>query len=614
MRIFDRIFPKAENFRDFSPPEGELPRAAGPFIWVFVKALRWSIAFAIATHTISVICMSVEPWFFGRIVDALTHADRERAWHAALPFVVAYIVICLACSKVLSKLSQMADGRYLPVLIMIVRRRLAAYLFSHSYRYFQDDFAGRLAGKVIEMPQAVHDTVSNTIGQLLWFLINGVTSILLFSVLGWQFALAGVMFFVANTLLYRWGIPIISRYAGDTAAKNQVMRGRYLDSITNILLVKLFSRERHEDDLFSGAMIVSGVARQVELRRGGWIWTGQEIVNVTFQITVLLLCIGGYRSGALSLGQVAMALSLCLSLVMNIWWLLMTMTSYFTNIATINEALATIVVPAEVQDAPHPLSFAPAAHDVMFDNVTFAYPGRPVFDGFTLTIPQGQRVGLVGPSGAGKSTLVQLVLRLFDVQDGAIRIGGQDIRAVSQSDLRHAIAVIPQATDLMHRSIRDNIAYGDPGASEEQVVAAARKAFIHDTILGLADSHGNTGYDALVGERGVKLSGGQRQRIAIARAFLKNAPILILDEATSALDSESERLIQESLAELFKGRTVIVIAHRLSTIAHLDRIVVLENGAIVEDAPHARLIEAGGLYARLWQLQSAGFIGETPGT
>jgi ATP-binding cassette subfamily B multidrug efflux pump len=231
-----------------------------------------------------------------------------------------------------------------------------------------------------------------------------------------------------------------------------------------------------------------------------------------------------------------------------------------------------------------------------------------VFVQFSLVIPQGQRIGLVGPSGAGKSTLVQLVLRLFDVQAGAISIGGQDIRDVAQHDLRKAIAVIPQSTDLMHRSIRDNIAYGNLEASNDQIIDAAKKAFIHDTILGLKDSHGNTGYDALVGERGVKLSGGQRQRIAIARAFLKNAPIILLDEATSALDSESEKLIQESLVELFKNRTVIVIAHRLSTISHLDRIVVLDQGRIVEDGPHADLVQAGALYARLWQLQSEGFI------
>ena len=609
MKLADRIFPKARDFQNFAPPEGELPNRAFPFIWIFVKALRWSLGFALITFVIGVACTSSEPWFFGRLVDAFAHTDRAHTWTTVLPIIVGYIGITQIVGRGLSRISAKADSFYRPILAMLVRRRLASYLFSHSYRYFQDDFSGRLAGKVVEMPQAVQDAVGDITGNFIWYAINGIISILLFATVGWQFSIACILFFIGSGLIGKWRLPILSEFAEKAAAKNQLMRGKYIDAIGNILIVKVFGRERHEEQLFSTAMIHAGAARQTEQRQGNFLWTAQEIVSAIFQSGILLMSIKGYRDGVLSPGQVATALALGLSLALNIAYLLLSSTRYFSNIATINEALATIVVPSEVQDIVKQTSFSPPYHSLKFDHVTFGYPGRSIFTDFSLSIPHGQRVGLVGPSGAGKSTLVQLVLRLFDVQEGAISIGGQNIAQVAQNDLRSAIAMIPQATDLMHRSIRDNIAYGNLDASEEQIIEAAKRAYIHDTILGLRDSHGNSGFDAMVGERGVKLSGGQRQRIAIARAFLKNAPILILDEATSALDSESERLIQQSLNELFEGRTVLAIAHRLSTIAHLDRIVVLEDGRIVEDGPHAELVNAGGLYARLWQLQSEGFIG-----
>ncbi len=608
MRLRDRIFPKARDFDRFAPLGGELPKKAFPFIWIFVKSLRWSIGVGVAGSVVLSLAWALEPYFFGRIVDALNKGDRDIALRAVLRISVAYIVTCLLLGKFAAYAGNQAQARFRPILKMLVRRRLANYLYSHSYGYFQNDFAGRLAGKVIEMPQAVHDVLTTTTGSLLYALLTGVTSVALFAGIGWAFALTGTLYFASNLALYRWRIPKVSTRASQAAAAQHMMRGRYMDSVTNILVVKLFARERHEDRLFSAAMVDAGHSEQVEILEGNILWTAQDAINALFQIAILALCVGGYRSGQLSTGQIATALALSLSIVFNIWWLLMAMTTYFSNVATIEDALATIIVPAEVQDATASRSL-PGPSNVMLHDITFSYPGQPVFNGFSLDIPQGQRVGLVGPSGAGKSTLVQLLLRLFDVQQGAIRIGGQDIREVAQADLRTGIAMIPQATDLMHRSIRDNIAYGRLDATEEEIVAAAKRAFIHDTILGLKDSHGNTGYDSLVGERGVKLSGGQRQRIAIARAFLKNAPILILDEATSALDSESERLIQESLDELFEGRTVIAIAHRLSTISHLDRIVVMENGRVAEDGPHAALVDAGGLYARLWRLQSAGFIG-----
>ena len=610
MRLADLIFPKAKDFAAFAPPEGALPTKALPFIWVFVRALRWSMVCICICFALNTIGGALAPYFLGRIVDRLVSADRAHLWSALWPIVLAYVLVCHVMAKGTIWFGWRVVIYMRPMLTLIVRRRLASYLFSHSYRFFQDDFAGRLAGKVVEMPSKVTQIVSDTTGTVLQIFVEAVVTLGLFGSMDWRFAVAELVYFAVNAACYRTLIPELERRSEIKSAAQNAMRGTYLDSISNILLVKLFGRERHEDNLFSASMVTASRAEERENSTGTWLWGLQELINAVFQIAILVIATAEYASGRLSAGEVATALTLALTVCMNIYWLLMMATGYFSNIAIVQEALGTIITPAEVLDVPSPAALSSESGNVQCDGITFAYPGQIVFSDFTLDIPQGQRVGLVGPSGAGKSTLVQLVLRLFDVQAGAIRIGGQDIREVAQGDLRRSIAMIPQATDLMHRSIRDNIAYGDLDASEERIVDAAKKAFIHDTILGLRDSHGNTGYDSLVGERGVKLSGGQRQRIAIARAFLKNAPILILDEATSALDSESERLIQQSLDELFKGRTVIAIAHRLSTIAHLDRIVVMENGRIVDDGPHASLVNAGGLYARLWQLQSAGFIGD----
>ena len=609
MNLADRIFPKAKDFQSFAPPEGELPRKAFPFIWIFVKALRWPAVTITLVYAIGSACFMFEPYFIGYMVEAITTAPADQVWHASIKLLMLYIVVCQILARICYAAGLRSMLHFLSVLTVSVRRRLAQYLFTHSYRFFQDDYAGRLAGKVVEMPQATNEVVETLLDSCVYGIANFAASTFIFANIKWYFGFSVVLLYLATATLCWICIPKISVKAELSSSAVQRMRGRYIDSITNVLLVKLFAREAHEDRLFSSAIVDASAASQSQGHSELYLWNGQHVINGIFQVTVTVLALCLYRRGEISLGSVATVLTLAAALVSTLWWMLRAAMTLFTKFATINEALKTIIVPTEVRDIVEPKALPLPRADIAFDHVTFAYTGRPIFADFTLDIPQGQRVGLVGPSGAGKSTLVQLVLRLFDVENGAIKIGGQDIAHVAQNDLRGAIAMIPQATDLMHRSIRDNIAYGNLDASEEQIVEAAKRAYIHDTITGLKDSHGNSGYDALVGERGVKLSGGQRQRIAIARAFLKNAPILILDEATSALDSESERLIQVSLNELFQGRTVLAIAHRLSTIAHLDRIVVLDEGRIVEDGPHAALVNAGGLYARLWQLQSEGFIG-----
>jgi ATP-binding cassette subfamily B multidrug efflux pump len=322
------------------------------------------------------------------------------------------------------------------------------------------------------------------------------------------------------------------------------MRGRFIDSVSNILLVKLFSRQKFEDNYFTDTLIHAGTAEQGREREFVKLWRLQHFNNVFFQTGIVIICAWGYYKGDIGIGAIATALPLTTMIAANLWWLLMTMTMFFGRFATIQDALDTIIQKQEVTDAKGAKALKLKSTDIVVDNATFSYPGHDVLENFSLTIPANQRVGLVGPSGAGKSTLVQIILRLFDIQNGSIKIGGEDISKVTQESLRQSISVIPQATDLMHRSVLENIRYGKPEASLEEVMEAAKKAHIHDVIMGLEDSEGNTGYDAVVGERGVKLSGGQRQRVAIARAFLKDAPILILDEATSALDSVSEKLLK----------------------------------------------------------------------
>ena len=606
--FFARLWPKAERLQDFGLDESDLPKRAIPFIWVFVRALGLAFGIQALLYAAGATLFAFEPLFFGRLVSALEHGNVATGWHDAGRILIGYLLIVQFGGRLSWQLGHFIESHSFPVLTMLIRRRLATYLHSHSYRYFQEDFAGRLAGKVVEMPQAVEDTINDVLSYLLTISISGLISIILFMRIDGLFALTAIIYFIANILFYRWRVPKLTVKADVSAATRQVMRGRYLDGITNILLVKLFARERHEDRLFSSALIDAGLAEQAQQREGVYLWRGQHTINGLFQGGIMALGFWLYTQGRITTGDLATVLTLGLSLAYSMWQILRLAIRFFGRFAIIEEALATILQPTEIKDSPVAAGDPLGAGDLRFDNVAFSYPGHPVFRRFSLDIPAGQKLGLIGPSGAGKSTFMQLALRLFDVDGGAIRIGGQDIREVPQSRLREAVAVIPQATDLMHRSIADNIRYGRLGATDEEVMAAARKAFIHETIMGLTDQNGNRGYQASVGERGVKLSGGQKQRIAIARAFLKDAPFLILDEATSALDSESEELIQRSFAELFRGRTVIVIAHRLSTISHLERIVVLQSGEIVEDGPHQTLLDQGGLYARLWSLQSAGFL------
>jgi ATP-binding cassette subfamily B multidrug efflux pump len=423
-------------------------------------------------------------------------------------------------------------------------------------------------------------------------------------------ALPMALWITAYILLLRYFVPRAQTRSLANAEARSVAVGRIVDSYTNVLTVKLFARAEEERSAVRAAL-------------DRWTWaflhSFRLITNVTGVLSVmnsLLIVTTGavsvmlWSRGAMSSGDAAAGLALVMRLVAMSGWVMQTVRGVFENVGVVQESMQTIARPHAILDAPDAKDLEVDRGGVRFENVSFHY-GRDegVLEDFSLTIAPGEKVGLVGASGAGKSTIASLLLRLHDLEAGRILVDGQDVARVTQDSLRQQIAVVTQDTSLLHRSIRDNIAYGRPESSDDEIVRAARLAHAHDFILDLEDDGGRTGYDARVGERGVKLSGGQRQRIAIARVILKDAPILVLDEATSALDSEIEAAIQDALTTLMRGKTVLAIAHRLSTIAALDRLVVIDRGRIVEEGSHAELLRRSGLYARLWSRQSGGFLG-----
>ncbi len=587
----------------------DLPDRLVPFMWYFLRQARPQIAFMTVVMLAASSMEAYQYYFIKVMVDAFGQAhDGAQLERILLWPMTAFIVLCLILQPVLARYGQWLMANIRPAFTNLVRRQLALYMHNHSYGYFQDDFAGRLSSKVIETPSAISTIVETMVGPIGFATMTAAVSFALFAHSYWLFAALTIVWIGAYVLLLRLFIPHIHEASKHAYDQSSVIRGKFVDTLTNILTVKLFARRQHED-----AYLLQSLGEQVKRSQkmmhtvnGMQIWL--EVLSVLFIAGAFAASVIGWMNGKITAGDVAMALPLAMRLMNMSWWMSQVFTGLFENFGQVQEGMETITVRHSVTDAAGAPDIDVTAGRVTFSHVDFAYGATPVLRDFNLDIPPGQKVGLIGPSGAGKSTLVQLLLRLYDIQGGTIAIDGQSIAAVRQDSLRAAIGVIPQTTDLLHRSIRDNIRYGRLDASDEAVRDAAMRAYADDFIAGLKDKKDRAGYEAFAGERGVKLSGGQRQRIAIARAILKNAPILILDEATSALDSESEKLIQDSLRDLMRGKTVIAIAHRLSTIAHMDRLIVLDRGRIVEDGSHADLLARGGLYAKLWNLQSGGFL------
>jgi ATP-binding cassette subfamily B multidrug efflux pump len=494
---------------------------------------------------------------------------------------------------------------------MRLRWNFHRLMLDQSMAFYQDEFAGRIATKVMQTALAVRDTVMIVCDILVFVIIYFVTmvllaggfdTLLLLPFLGWLMLYIGAM---------RFFVPRLGRVARQQADARSLMTGRITDAYTNIATVKLFSHARREADYARGAMREFLVTAYRQFRYV----SGVELTNHVLSVLLILgtagLSLWLWSQGRVGVGAVAASAAMALRLNGISHWVMWEMATLFEHIGTVQDGMNTLSRRQAVVDRPGAQALAVPHGEVRFEHVRFGYaPGHPVIDDLTLHIRPGEKIGLVGRSGAGKSTVVNLLLRFHDLQGGRITIDGQDIAGVTQVSLREQVGMVTQDNSLLHRSVRDNIVYGRPDASDDAMIAAARRAEAHEFIVDLTDPKGRRGYDAHVGERGVKLSGGQRQRIAIARVMLKDAPILLLDEATSALDSEVEAAIQQSLYRLMEGKTVVAIAHRLSTIAAMDRLVVLDRGRIVEQGDHRSLLARGGLYARLWAHQSGGFLGE----
>lgn len=493
---------------------------------------------------------------------------------------------------------------------MSVRWMAHRYLLNQSYGFFQNEFSGRIATKVMQTALAVRDTVMKLLDVMLFVAIYMVTALILVASADPRLCIPLIIWLFFYIIVQRYFVPKMKKIAMVQADARSLMTGRIVDSYTNIITLKLFSHSNRESAYIRDGMseFLNTVHPQMRLvtKLNICLWA----LNMSLVFSTAALGIYLWLNGSITPGAIAIVMSLAIRLTSMSHWILWEISGLFENIGTVQDGINTLSVPSKVNDKPNAIALNVNRGDIIFDSVNFSYnTNEAVFENLDLQIPAGEKVGIVGRSGAGKSSLVSLLLRFYDIQSGAITIDGHNIERVRQESLRSNIAMVTQDTSLLHRSVRENIMFGRPEATEEEMVVAAQKAQAHDFILSLRDNVGRRGYDAHVGERGVTLSGGQRQRIAIARVLLKDAPILVLDEATSALDSEVEAAIQLSLYQLMEGKTVIAIAHRLSTIAAMDRLIVFDEGKIIEQGTHQELLGENGIYTKLWGHQSGGFLG-----
>ncbi len=605
-RFFENLVDPFAPFDEQTPPKALWPYLRSQY-GPFKKLMIWMAL----TGVLVAIVETGLIFYSGRVIDLMNASTTGEFWSAhgvelllAALFILFLRPIAIALNKLF--LEQAFAGN----MQTQVMWRAHKHLLGQSSTFFQNDFAGRLANRVMQLRVAVED-VTYMFFEGIWFALTYVISaILILSQMDVRLGLPLALWVV----IYVSYVRLISRQvavAGEKLSDSRsLVTGRIVDSYSNIESVKLFAHGGSEENYARRAM------RRFQLRFFQFVRLmtkmsfGLNFLNGLLIVGVLGMAVWLWSIGEISIGEVAAASALTIRLNGMSGWIMWLAIRIFEQVGVIREGLRSVAVAHDVTDGPDAPVLAIGKGEIEFRDVSHHY-GRDSggLDHVSMTIPSGQKVGLIGRSGAGKSSLVNLLLRFRDVEQGEILIDGQNVAHVTQDSLRHAIGMVTQDSSLLHRSVRDNILYGRPDADEGQMIAAARRAEAHEFILDLSDPHGRTGYDAQVGERGVKLSGGQRQRIAIARVILKNAPVLVLDEATSALDSEVEAAIQQTLYGVMEGKTVIAIAHRLSTIAQMDRIIVLDQGRVVEDGPHEALLAKNGIYAGLWHRQSGGFLG-----
>ncbi|HEY9042293.1 MAG TPA: ABC transporter ATP-binding protein [Rheinheimera sp.] len=611
LSFFERIIKPFPAIEPTQPPKG---------IWAFcrhyTKGMEASlILMSISTALLAMMEVSLFS-FMGQLVDWLVKNDPQSLFTEERSTLIKMALVTVILLPALSFfhaaiVHQTLLGNY-PMSIRWLAHR---YLLRQSISFYQNDFAGRIATKVMQTSLAVRETVMKLLDVMVYVLVYFGSMLFFIAEADLRLVLPMLVWLAIYIAMQFYFVPRLKAASTRQADARSEMTGRIVDSYTNITTIKLFSHTNREEAYAKDSMEVflKPVYRQMRLATG--LSVSVQTLNYMLVFSIAALSIYLWSDNAISVGAIAIAVSLALRLNGMAQWIMWEVSSLFENIGTVADGITTLSQPAQVTNVPNAKALVVSQGAIRFEQVCFNY-GKAADNGkaavlqqLNLEIKPGEKVGLVGRSGAGKSTLVNLLLRFYDVESGRILIDGQDISQVDQESLRQHIAMVTQDTSLLHRSVRDNIVYGKPDASEAELLLAAEQAEASDFIAELTDPKGNSGFDAQVGERGVKLSGGQRQRIAIARVLLKNAPILILDEATSALDSEVEAAIQNSLNTLMAGKTVIAIAHRLSTIAQMDRLIVLDQGAIVEQGSHSELIASGGIYAQLWAHQTGGFIG-----
>ncbi|PSH64484.1 ABC transporter ATP-binding protein [Phyllobacterium sophorae] len=600
---------RLEPFPSAEP--GEPPKSLVAFCLHYTKGVwPWIAVMAVCTSLIAVLEVSMYG-FLGGIVDWLSNHSREtfladEGWKLAL---IAGVVLVVMPGVVLVDslvIHQTLLGNY----PMRIRWMVHRYLVRQSMTFFQDEFAGRISTKLMQTSLAVRETVMKLLDVLNYVIVYFSGTLIIAAAADWRLMMPFLVWLAAYLSLMWYFIPKLQVVSKKQADARSTMTGRIVDSYTNIATVKLFSHSKREEGYAREGMQDFLSTAYTQMRMVTAFHVGLYAINCLLLFSVSGIAIWLWLGSAISVGAVAVGIGLVLRLNGMSQWIMWEMSALFENIGTVEDGITSISLPRLVTDVPDAPELIVSAGAITFDAIGFHYgKGAGVIDRLSLDIRPGEKIGLVGKSGAGKSTLVNLLLRFYDLESGHIRIDGQDISQVKQDSLREHIGMITQDTSLLHRSIRDNILYGRPDASDELMYQAVRNARADGFIEAATDPKGRRGFDAHVGERGVKLSGGQRQRIAIARVMLKDAPILIMDEATSALDSEVEAAIQDNLYRLMQGKTVIAIAHRLSTIAALDRLVVMDKGRIVESGSHEELIAANGIYAGLWARQSGGFLG-----
>jgi ATP-binding cassette, subfamily B, multidrug efflux pump len=594
------------------PVPGAPPPGLIAFYWHFVRQTNgWYAAMFAASLALALLDMVI-PVFIGRLVSLMGAADRQAALAQQWPLLAGMVALVLV-ARPLVMLADIAirHNAIIPGVTSLIRWQSHWHVVRQSWPFFQNDFAGRIANRVMQTANALRESVMAAIRAVWYIAVYGVSALALMAMADWRLGVPTVVWFAGYLVFLRHFVPRMRDLARASSEARSLVMARVVDSYTNILTVKLFARIADEDAHVRETVDEHQKAMEAHMRLTTQFMFYLTAMNALLMVGTAVIGIGLWAQGAVSAGVVATALPLAWQIANAAAWVSWEVTGIFENIGTVQEGMQSIAVPHSGVDRPDARALEVSRGGIELHEVTFGYGRRdasPVLDRLSLKINPGERVGVVGRSGAGKSTLVNLLLRFFDPEQGRILIDGQDIAGVTQESLRAAIGMVTQDTSLLHRSIAANIRYGRPSASDAQIAAAAAKAQADSFIKELKDWKGNRGYAAHVGERGVKLSGGQRQRIALARVILKDAPILVLDEATSALDSEVELAIQEQLLGLMEGKTVIAIAHRLSTIARMDRLIVLEKGKIVESGTHDELLRRGGHYDKLWRHQSGGFL------